>query len=86
MPVPLTDELLQYMISQGYIVVADNQECDLKKQDEILFEFAKVPPESDFVAREMFFAWYHEALDQEYQIVGHNVYRPRHRPRRKRRR
>lgn len=84
MPLPITEEMLRYMLDKGYLVVAEDQECSLKEQDEILYDFGKIPPESEPAARDMYFTWYREA--SEFQLVNGEVYRRRHnRPKRRRR-
>ena len=82
---PISDEMMQHMIQEGYIVVAINQECSNKLTDEILYEFGKVPPFSDPDARDLFFKLYHEAMDDGYSLRQEHDYRPAHRPRRRRR-
>lgn len=78
---PVTDDMMQHMIKEGYIIVADNQDSLLKQQGEILYEFGKIPPETDPEARELFFGWYRQASN--YQLIDGAVYRNKrpHKPR-----
>ena len=87
MPGEVSEELMQHMIDEGYIVVAENQKnYPINLQEETLYEFGKVPPFSDPEARDLFFKLYHEAMDDGYSLRQEHVYRPAHRPRRRRRR
>jgi hypothetical protein len=85
MPGEVSDELMQRMVSEGYIVVVENPEnYPINQQEETLYEFGKIPPESDTDARELFFKLYREAQHWQMDAQG-NVYRRRADTRRHRR-
>lgn len=72
MPVPLSDEMMQYMVKKGYIIISPYQDSKLK-DSEILYEFGDIPPSSDPDARHLFLELYREA--SKYQLVEGKVYR-----------
>lgn len=69
MPTPISDEMMRHMIEEGYIVASDEQTSD----GEMLFEFGKIPPLSDYDARLLFFELYREA--SKYHLVAGKVYK-----------
>lgn len=74
MPTPVSEEMMQYMIDKGYIVISESQDPKLKGSA-TLYEFGNIPPLTEFEARTLFFELYREA--SKYTLVEGRVFQSR---------
>jgi hypothetical protein len=82
----LTDQMLEYMVRKGYLVVADDQDCSLKEQDETLYSLGEAPPKSDPEARAIYTEMYSEAFADELEVIVGPTHPSHHKSKRRPRR